>query len=362
MVVRAMLRCGIFLCLMHVLPSVCLPSHCRADTSADSLALFGAWRWIRSAGGLLGANSTPPPSGWSRSLHFRRDGEYSYLENDSLGQYLLCSGHYNVHAFSSARSAEGGGATLWVELDGWWWSTEANQLITFLGRDTISTYPGSNTTGVSDALTHTFARERTQVGSSPAASPQSRDRPPRIISGLTNTYYVDLSSGLRNQLLSLGQFFEWMDWQYPASVRNLYRYAHDQIPSGVIGDFDGDGSVDVAIHGSTGYDESKVICLLSNRGERRAALLLSEPTAFEPSVTADPAVKRFREPHPTLFLTVLHSGEEARDLEGKAVSFPSDVIVVARPEGTATPYYYAGGEFRTGRPLASPRWNALDPR
>lgn len=309
----------------------------------------------------MGANATPPQSGWSRSLYFRRDGTYSYLEDDSVGQYLLCGGRFKVHT-SSGLIDPGIRATLWIELDGWMWSVEANQLVAFLGRDTIMTYPGSNTTGVSDALTHTFVRERTQVVPPHAASNQSRDRPPRMSNSLPGSYRVDLYPGLRHLLLSLGPFFEWMDWQYPASVRKTYRYAHDQIPSAVVGDFDGDGSVDVAIHGSTGYDESKLICLLSNRGERRAVLLLNEPTAFEPSVTSGSTVRGFREPHPTLFLMILHSGEEAPDLGGKAVSFPTDVVLVARPDGSATPYYFASGELRAGQPIAAPRWDPYDPR
>ncbi len=69
----------------------------------------------------MGANVTPPPSGWSRSLQFRRDGTYSYLESDSAGQHVLCGGRYKVHAFNrpvGASGAEGGLATVWIELDG----------------------------------------------------------------------------------------------------------------------------------------------------------------------------------------------------------------------------------------------------
>ncbi len=200
-----------------------------------------------------------------------------------------------------------------------------------------------------------YVREKTGVDTPPATKTQSRDRPPRMASGHGDSYQVDLSASVYHLLLSGGPFYEWMDWQYPASVRKNYRYANDQIPSAAIGDFDGDGSADVAIHGNTGRDSSKVICLLSNNGERRAVLLLGEPNAFEG--TAKTARSR-----PTLFLTVLHAGEEARDRDGRTVSFARDVIVVARPGGHATPYYYVEGEFRTGRALASPRWNALEPR
>jgi len=338
-----MSRIGFFVGLLCLVPSI-TPSPCGADSRADSIALFGSWRWTRSAGGLMGANQTPPPSGWSRTLQFRRDGRYSYLENDSVGQYLLCSGNFKVHPYGERQ------ATLWVELEGWWSGLEANQLVTFHGRDTMSTYPGSSTTWVSDAMTHSFVREGTEPP--PGATTPSGERPARISNGLPGSYWVALPPGQHTLLLSLGQFFEWMDWQYPASIRKPYRYTHDQIPSAAIGDFDGDGSADVAVHGSTGYDESKVICLLSNHGERLPALLLSEPTVFESSG---------REPHPTLFLAVLHSGEEVRDQEGRVVSFPRDMILVARPDGYATPYYYAGGEFHSGPRLASPRWNVMDP-
>src|SRR6266850_1759648 len=67
----------------------------RADFQADSVALFGAWRWVQTYGGL--ANETPPPSGWSRVLYFRRDRTYAFWEEDSARNYLLCSGTFAIH-------------------------------------------------------------------------------------------------------------------------------------------------------------------------------------------------------------------------------------------------------------------------
>ena len=47
---------------------------------------------------------------------------------------------------------------------------------------------------------------------------------------------------------------------------------------------------------------------------------------------------------------------------GKAVSFPKNVILVARPDGYATPYYFEDGEFVTAAPVASLRWRPQGPR
>src|SRR6185312_10348648 len=64
----------------------------------DSLALFGTWRWVHSGGGLLGADATPPLSGWWRLLRFQNDGTYSFREYDSLGSYPLCQGKSVVYS------------------------------------------------------------------------------------------------------------------------------------------------------------------------------------------------------------------------------------------------------------------------
>jgi hypothetical protein len=306
----------------------------------------------------MGARATPPPSGWSRVLYLRHDGTYSFWEQDSVANYLVCSGKNAMHPCVGFMD-DGPQASLCIELQGWPDELKGRELVAFLGPDTMLTYPGGNGFGVADDLMHTYVREGEMNEPPSSALSRNPDRPPRIRNGLTGSYYVELTS-LVNLLWSQGPFYEWMDWQYPASVRNAYRYAHYQIPSAVIGDFDGDGSLDVAVHGSAGNSENKVICVLSNRGERRAMLLLSEPTASDRP--PPPKAGNAGRAGPSLFLTLLHAGEGARDLDGKVVSFRNDVILVARPNGYATPHYYESGEFRTGQPVAAPHWSPWDPR
>jgi hypothetical protein len=342
--------------LLAVHFSAAAPSPARGDFHADSLAMFGAWRWVRSAGGLMGARATPPPSGWSRVLYLRHEGTYAFWEQDSVANYLVCSGKNVMHP-CVGHMDDGPQASLCIELQGWSDELKGRELVAFSGPDTILTYPGGNGFGVADALTETYVRER-EMNEPPSGALSNLDRPPRVRNGLPGSYYVELPSLMR-LLWSLGTFYEWMDWQYPASVRNVYRYAHYQIPSAVIGDFDGDASLDVVVHGHPGNSENKVICVLSNGGRRRAMLLLSEPVV---SGSRPPKAGRAEEPGPSLFLTLLHAREGARDLDGRVVSFPNDVILVARPNGYATPYYYASGEFRTGQPVAAPHWSPWDPR
>jgi hypothetical protein len=328
----------------------------RGSPREDSLALLGTWRWVNSRGGLLGANATPPATGWWRLLRFKSDGSYSFTEYDSLGSYLLCEGKSVIHP-CRAFIEDGPSASLCIELERWWVEMDRRLLVSFIGRDTIMTYPGGSGFGVADALRHIYVRD--EMLSAPSLEAErGKERPPRLSNALPGTYRVDLPSEGWKLLRSFGPFYQWMDWQYPESVRRSHRYAHDETPSAVIADFDGDGAADVAIHGtSEGYKESKVICLLTNRGNRRVVLLLSEPTDFATQDTT-----RFREPHPTLFLRLLHAGEQDRDMGGKMVSFPTNIILIARPGGYAVPYYLEGEAFVKGPRVESLRWTPRDPR
>jgi hypothetical protein len=309
----------------------------------------------------MAASETPPPTGWSRVLYLHGDGSYAFWEHDSVASYLLGKGKYSVHLGSGLL---GGfrGASLWVELAGWSFDVLPSQLITFHGRDTIETYPGGGNIGVDDALTHLYVREtaRQEPGQAERSDSLIARRPPRLRTGLPNSYSVDLEPQMRALRYGVGPFFEWMDWQYPAAARKGYAYAHNQIPSAVIGDFDGDDSMDVAIHGSTGYEESKVLCLLSNHGHPRAIFILSEPTFL--GEKGAPKGSGFQEPHPTLFLKLLPKGEAIQDSLGSSLALARDAILVVRPEGYATPYYYSGEEFRRGKARADQPWDAWGPR
>lgn len=123
----------------------------------DSTTLTGAWRWVRSFGGLLGANETPSTRGYERTLYFRPGGRYEYVEKDSAQAYLLCAGSVTVHRYASA-TAPSGDSLAWLSLDDWWVSYEHNMLVWFIDKDTLAAYPGSPGSGVDDALTHWFVR------------------------------------------------------------------------------------------------------------------------------------------------------------------------------------------------------------
>jgi len=249
-----------------------------------------------------------------------------------------------------------GGASFWIELEGWWEQLDQKQLVTFVGRDTILTYPGGENFGVSDALEHTFVREPSAPSTPGERIPsEALARPPRLENGLPGSYYVRLPKRLHELLWSKGPFYEWQDWQYPGLVRAAYEYTNSQVPSAVIGDFDGDKIADVAIHGSTGYVESKVMCIVSNGGDPRVISILSEPTSFDPPDNpATPA--RYREPRPTLYLKLIEARQPLETADGNGETRPTDAILMVRPTGEGTIYVYENGTFRTFVSKQLPAW------
>ena len=63
----------------------------------DSVTLYGAWRWIDSAGGLIPSRQTPAACGCERLLTLNRKGSYEFVERDSIHEYLLCAGGFTIH-------------------------------------------------------------------------------------------------------------------------------------------------------------------------------------------------------------------------------------------------------------------------
>lgn len=145
----------------------------------DSVSLNGAWRWIRSFGGLLGANETPTGRGFERVLFFKAGGRYDYVERDSSHEYLLCAGPVAINRYES-ESWPARDSLAWLVLDDWWVYHEHNMLVWFLNNDTLAAYPGSPSSGVDDALTHWFVRDgkSATLGAPESRLPRS-DRPPR---------------------------------------------------------------------------------------------------------------------------------------------------------------------------------------
>jgi hypothetical protein len=296
----------------------------------------------------MGTHATPPPTGWTHLLYLNRDGTYSYWEQDSAASYLIHQGRHTIHRLHPRVSSVG--RFLWIEFSGWRGILENNsQHINFVSRDTLEMYPGSGDVFVDDALTDRYVRDSTP----PPSSPSTRPPPPRIRRSRPSMYYVDLDSTGRNTLWRLWKLRPISDSEYPRTVRDGYRYRHDQIPGALIGDFDADSIMDVAIYGFADEARAKVVCLLSNGGVPRAAPLLDE--------AAHPFPDRDR-PKPSLYLRLLRAGERAKTLEGTEASFSSDAILVSRPDGYATPYYYQSGSFREGQRVVANRWTINDPR
>lgn len=140
-----------------IVPNLASPHAHASGGPPDSAALSGAWRWIRSFGGLLGADESPAASGFERVLYFGPRGMYEYVEQDSAHEYLLCKGRVAIHRYPNA-GVRSGDSLAWLALDSWWVSYERNLLIWFINRDTLAAYPGSPGSGVDDALTHWFVR------------------------------------------------------------------------------------------------------------------------------------------------------------------------------------------------------------
>jgi TonB family protein len=126
----------------------------------DSLDLIGSWRWIWSAGGLLGYRGDPGACRYERVLTLRPDRTYQFVEADSANEFVLCEGGYAIHGFGRKQATVeylGGAPDLWISLDNWWAGHERELLVRFAGKDTLVVYPGGPY-GVDDALTHSFVR------------------------------------------------------------------------------------------------------------------------------------------------------------------------------------------------------------
>jgi hypothetical protein len=270
------------------------PSAGRASFRTDSLALYGAWSWVSTAGSYSGVIVTPIP-GWNRVLFFRRDGTYCLWEEDSIASYELCSGEFSIHPARNSRIGSRIKPNLWVELKGWWWRIDDRQLVGFSEPDRIALYPGyEDDTGaveVMDASTSSFARlphvPVPAPGHSPGDSPVYRAKPPRLqltsslLAPQGSDYDVELARPLMAIRRQTNPIRLWSESAYPRAIRDRYEYQTFQVPSALIGDFDGDSIPDAAIYGhiwdsASGTQRSRIECFLSNPNDPRAVLLWAD--------------------------------------------------------------------------------------
>lgn len=329
----------------------------RRDFQADSDSLYGSWRWLGTYGGMTPTRQEPPPTGWLRELYFRRDGTYSFWEVDSLGSMPLCSGRFTIHRAGRSLLDDGSQAALWIDLEGWWWKGDGQQLVAF-SKDMMITYPGSESetgsTSVSDALTSKYVKEPRRVVPLGSASPNEAriyaQRPPRLQRSAQDSYSLETSGLFYRAQAGAGNLFQWRDAQFPASVLKSYTYTNQQVPSAVIGDFDGDSLSDAVVYGTDERNaSSKVLCVLSHRGDPIAFSVLEEPTLLDPSSPGDTSPTKWREPRPGLYLSLYSAGQRIHEGAGRVRILQSDGFLVSGIGSDRVVYYWDRGQFRTSK-------------
>ena len=109
---------------------------------SDSLRLFGAWRWIQSAGGFSGLRATPKACGCERLLSLERSGHYELVEQDSAHEYVLCAGSFTVQPRIQLDGEGRAARTFWVSFQGWWYGS---RLISPLASSELGRTPSPRT-------------------------------------------------------------------------------------------------------------------------------------------------------------------------------------------------------------------------
>jgi len=308
----------------------------------DSISLLGSWRWIRT---MNLSYITPPDCGWSRTLIFARDSTYSFWEQDSAHVYRVCGGKFILH------SSEGNPKQSWVELRDWSWQDPGTFWLRRAGPDLLELSAGeARGPWTSElGLTHTFLKE-----TNPVALDQVTDirnwRPPRVLR-TADRYYIEMPKPMKALLYESESFMPW-DLRYTRNpnhqgflVPRTYAYTHYQIPSGVIGDFDGDSLADAAVYGYDGTNRSAIVCILSNHGLPHKVVAWLEPLR---SKRKEQQLSR-----PLLYLERCTSGQSFLDSSGTPSVLGSDGFCTTWADGERSIFYYANGDFHRGSPAVA---------
>jgi hypothetical protein len=292
-----------------------------ADTS-----LVGLWRWMRSD---AGTHHSPPACGWSRVLRLQGDGRYSFWEEDSTGTYPISHGRFTTRRSEDQRKGR------WVELRGLTQAGPDTFWYRLMGPDLLKLQQGNGRGVWRDiGARFTFLRETEKVPQSGSIGAY-RWRPPRVCRYEPNSYYIELPAPLDR--VRTNQFRQWDLSGSKRLVPQDYEYTNYQIPSGLIGDFDGDSLADVALYG---YDEyrSSITCFLSNQGSPRATVAWGGP----PSSERGPSRPRY-------FLKLCPAGQWFVDSSGNRSILATDAIYQASAGGDASVLYYVNGGWGRGR-------------
>ncbi|HET9951452.1 MAG TPA: energy transducer TonB [Candidatus Eisenbacteria bacterium] len=130
------------------------PAHAAA---ADSLAIYGTWRWVETKDPLPGESPNPARHGRDRILTLRADHSYELVEQDTLHEYLLCAGTFLIRAGGSPQPGVRlpGGPALRLSFVSWWKWHERVQTVRFSGHDSMvaAGFP------VANAPRHSFVRD-----------------------------------------------------------------------------------------------------------------------------------------------------------------------------------------------------------
>lgn len=131
----------------------------RSGAGTDTAGLYGTWAWTETSGGQLPGRSTPGACGCERLLLIRQSGTYEFVEQDSVNEYVLCSGRFTARSGGGLRPSPGWAADFVLRFDHWWKPYEHGEFLANVdGTDTLRMHPGSPEHGVDDALEHRFVR------------------------------------------------------------------------------------------------------------------------------------------------------------------------------------------------------------
>ena len=228
-------------------------------SGANRHPLQGIWAWDASYRA-EGKDQTPRSSGYSLLLTVKPNGSYTLVERDSANAYLRSAGRLDARPSLASDPAAQAVA---FAIGGWDPHYDAYTAAA-QGPDTLLVFPARPGSGVADAAVQRFVRAAGDATKTPRIRSRG-ERPPRLVSTGYGDYEVAPPDSVDRMDRMTAPFRKAPDRAYSDEFRRSYRYRHDQTPSAVIGDFDGDGVYDVAMYGLADSVEETICVLDWNR-------------------------------------------------------------------------------------------------